>query len=110
MQTGGKGGRGGTPPWNKHHSHSWRQPPRCCMHLHRATCTPLLIYSQVNLVLTSPDASLAEASALMDGPPSIEGLPVVAADGKLVGVLSRKDFAKAGTHVKVRVGVRHILP
>jgi hypothetical protein len=45
----------------------------------------------------------------MDGPPSIEGLPVVAADGKLVGVLSRKDFAKGGTHVKVRTGLQHIL-
>lgn len=69
-------------------------------HQHQPKNTRLHDVMQVNLVLTSPDASLAEASALMDGPPSIEGLPVVAADGKLVGVLSRKDFAKGGTHVK----------
>lgn len=38
----------------------------------RACCCP-----QVNLVLTTPEATLDEVAKLLDGPPSIEGLPVV---------------------------------
>ncbi|PSC68621.1 inosine-5 -monophosphate dehydrogenase [Micractinium conductrix] len=54
----------------------------------------------INLILTTPDASLAEVSALLDGPPMIEGLPVVDADKKLVGVVSKKDLSKGGSTVK----------
>ncbi|KAI3424931.1 hypothetical protein D9Q98_008315 [Chlorella vulgaris] len=55
---------------------------------------------QTNLVLTNPEASLADVTALLDGPPSIEGMPVVDSNNKLVGVISRKDLGKGGSTVK----------
>lgn len=38
---------------------------------------------QTNLVLTNPEASLADVTALLDGPPSIEGMPVVDSNNKV---------------------------
>lgn len=38
---------------------------------------------QTNLVLTTPETSLADVTKLLDGPPSIEGLPVCDADKKV---------------------------
>lgn len=42
---------------------------------------------QTNLVLTTPETSLQEVTKLLDGPPSIEGLPVCDADKKVGGML-----------------------
>lgn len=39
--------------------------------------------AQTNLVLITPEASLAEAEKLLAGPPAIEGLPVVDANKKV---------------------------
>ena len=38
---------------------------------------------QTNLVLTTPETSLQEVTKLLEGPPSIEGLPVCDADKKV---------------------------
>lgn len=69
-------------------------------HQHETRNTRLHDVMQTNLVVTSPGASLAEVTALLDGPPSIEGMPVVDGDNKLVGVVSRKDLAKGGALVQ----------
>lgn len=45
----------------------------CCVPSSCCTCCCL----QVNLVLTTPEATLDEVTMLLEGPPSIEGLPVV---------------------------------
>lgn len=66
-------------------------------HQHQPKKTRLHDVMQVNLVLCQPETSLAEVAALLDGPPTIEGLPVVDADKKLMGVISRKDLAKPGS-------------
>lgn len=44
-------------------------------HQHAGCC--ICCSLQVNLVLTTPEATLEEVVRLLDGPPSIEGLPVV---------------------------------
>lgn len=58
-------------PPKKHQSFSHRQPAL-----------------QTNLILASPENTIAEVTALLAGPPKIEGLPVCDADKK-VRLLSR---------------------
>jgi CBS domain-containing protein len=69
-------------------------------HQHESRNTRLADVMQTNLILTTPETSLAEVTKLLDGPPSIEGLPVCNADKKLVGVISKKDLSKGGALVK----------
>ncbi|KAI7845324.1 hypothetical protein COHA_001166 [Chlorella ohadii] len=69
-------------------------------HQHETRNTRLVDVMQTNLILTTPETSLAEVTKLLDGPPSIEGLPVCDADKKLVGVISKKDLTKGGALVK----------
>ncbi|KAL4427639.1 hypothetical protein ABPG75_001728 [Micractinium tetrahymenae] len=72
----------------------------CANHAHQPRNTRLAEVMQVNLVLTSPEATLEEVAKLLAGPPSIEGLPVVDSAKQLVGVVSRKDLKKGGACVK----------
>ena len=66
---------------------SWRRSQAACSRA--LTPLPLALppapppLLQTNLVVTSPGASLAEVTALLDGPPSIEGMPVVDGDNKV---------------------------
>lgn len=49
---------------------------------HASPLPTLCACVQTNLILTSPETSLAEVTKLLDGPPSIEGLPVCDASKK----------------------------
>lgn len=72
----------------------------CANHAHQPRRTRLADVMQVNLVLTTPEATLDEVTMLLEGPPSIEGLPVVDSAKRLVGVVSRKDLKKGGSRVQ----------
>jgi CBS domain-containing protein len=64
---------------------------------HETRSKKLADLMQTNLVTAGPEDKLSDVEAKMK---SIEGVPVVDAGGKLVGVLSKKDFKKGGTLVK----------
>ncbi|PRW45446.1 partner of Y14 and mago-like [Chlorella sorokiniana] len=64
---------------------------------HETRSKKLADLMQTNLVTAGPEDKLSDVEAKMK---SIEGVPVVNAGGKLVGVLSKKDFKKGGTLVK----------
>jgi CBS domain-containing protein len=53
------------------------------------------------LTTIGPDASLEDALELLAGR-AVRRLPVVAADGRLVGILSMADFVRAGTRSTAR--------
>ena len=57
----------------------------------------------VNPITIAPDATLAEAQALMAAN-AISGIPVVEASGKLVGILTNRDvrFAENPAQASVR--------
>jgi len=61
-----------------------------------------------NPITTSPDATVAEVDALC-GQFRVSGVPVVDANGKLVGIITNRDMKFLSTEDKLRLKVREVM-